>query len=58
MLAEMLRNDPAYKIVGECGDGQQAYNLCLETKPDLAIPLYEKFVAQATAAAPADENKA
>ena len=37
MLAEMLRNDPNYKIVGECGDGQQAYNLCIETKPDLAI---------------------
>ena len=37
MLVEMLRNDPNYKIVGECGDGQQAYNLCIETKPDLAI---------------------
>ena len=37
MLAELLRNDPNFKIVGECGDGQQAYNLCLEAKPDLII---------------------
>ena len=37
MLVELLRNDPAYKIVGECGDGQQACTLCLETKPDLVI---------------------
>ena len=37
MLAEILRNDPNFKIVGECGDGQQACNLCLESKPDLVV---------------------
>ncbi|MBI2812764.1 MAG: response regulator transcription factor [Opitutae bacterium] len=37
MLAEILRNDPAYKIVGESGDGQQACQLCLELKPDLLV---------------------
>ena len=37
MLAEILRTDPAYKIVGECGDGQQACNLCLELKPDVIV---------------------
>ena len=37
MLAEILRIDPAYKIVGECGDGQQACQLCLDLKPDLLV---------------------
>jgi DNA-binding NarL/FixJ family response regulator len=37
MLAEILRIDPAYKIVGECGDGQQACPMCLELKPDLLV---------------------
>lgn len=37
MLAEILRIDPAYKIIGECGDGLQACDLCLELKPDLIV---------------------
>ena len=37
MLAEILRFDPAYKIVGECGDGQQACGLLLELRPDLLV---------------------
>ncbi len=37
MLAEILRIDPAYKIVGECGDGLQACQLCLDLKPDLIV---------------------
>ena len=37
MLAEILRNDPAYKIVGESGDGLQACQLCLDLKPDLLV---------------------
>jgi DNA-binding NarL/FixJ family response regulator len=37
MLAEILRIDPAYKIVGECGDGQLACQLCLDLKPDLLV---------------------
>ncbi|MSU45975.1 MAG: response regulator transcription factor [Lacunisphaera sp.] len=37
MLAEILRVDPAYQIVGECGDGQQACQLCLDLKPDLLV---------------------
>ncbi len=37
MLAEILRIDPAYKIVGESGDGQQACQLCLDLKPDLIV---------------------
>jgi DNA-binding NarL/FixJ family response regulator len=37
MLAEILRLDPAYKIVGECGDGEQACQLCLDLKPDLIV---------------------
>ena len=37
MLAEILRADPAYAIVGESGDGQQACQLCLDVKPDLIV---------------------
>lgn len=37
MLAEILRIDPAYEIVGECGDGLKACPLCLELKPDLLV---------------------
>lgn len=37
MLAEILRVDPAYKIVGESGEGLQACQLCLELKPDLIV---------------------
>ena len=37
MLVEILRMDPNYKLVGESGDGQSAYTLCIETKPDLLV---------------------
>jgi DNA-binding NarL/FixJ family response regulator len=37
MLAEILRIEPAYQIVGECGDGQQACQLCLALQPDLLV---------------------
>ncbi len=37
MLAEILRMDPSIKLVGESGDGQRAYQLCLETKPDVIV---------------------
>ena len=37
MLAEILRMDPTFKLVGESGDGQRAYQLCLETKPDVIV---------------------
>src|SRR5580658_8158600 len=37
MLAEMLRQDSAYELVGQAGDGQAGLQLCLETKPDLAV---------------------
>ncbi|MBS0662816.1 MAG: response regulator transcription factor [Verrucomicrobia bacterium] len=37
MLAEILRLDPNYQLIGESGDGQNAVNLCLEAKPDLLI---------------------
>ena len=37
MLAEILRLDPSYKIVGECGDGLQACALLLEQKPDVLV---------------------
>jgi DNA-binding NarL/FixJ family response regulator len=37
MLAEILRFDPAYKIVGESGDGQKACELLIEMKPDVVV---------------------
>lgn len=37
MLAEILRMDPYFKLVGESGDGQSAYQLCLEVKPDVIV---------------------
>ncbi|MDB6093384.1 MAG: two component transcriptional regulator, LuxR family [Verrucomicrobia bacterium] len=37
MLAEILRLDPNYELIGEAGDGQSAVALCLDVKPDLVI---------------------
>src|ERR1700722_7583007 len=37
MLAEILRSDPNFELVGESGDGQAAYQLCLDVKPDIAV---------------------
>jgi DNA-binding NarL/FixJ family response regulator len=37
MLVEILHLDPNYKLVGESGDGQSAYTLCMDVKPDLLV---------------------
>ncbi|HUG11465.1 MAG TPA: response regulator transcription factor [Opitutaceae bacterium] len=37
MVAEILRADPQFKIVGEWGDGQEAVSKCMETRPDIVI---------------------
>lgn len=37
MLAEILRLDANYKLVGEAGDGQAAVRLCLEASPDVCV---------------------
>lgn len=37
MVAEILRTVPEYQIVGDAGEGQQAYALCMELKPDLIV---------------------
>ena len=37
MLAEILRFDPSYKIVGECGDGKLACEMLLDLKPDVVV---------------------
>ena len=37
MLAEILRHDDHYELVGEAGDGQAAVALCLSVKPDVAV---------------------
>ncbi len=37
MLAEILRLDKNFQLVGESGDGQTGYQLCLDVKPDIAV---------------------
>jgi DNA-binding NarL/FixJ family response regulator len=37
LLAEIIRLDPEFEVVGESGDGQSAVQLCLELKPDVCI---------------------
>ncbi len=37
MLAEILRLDNHYQLVGETGDGQAAVQLCLDAKPDVIV---------------------
>jgi DNA-binding NarL/FixJ family response regulator len=37
MLVEILRLDRNYLLVGESGDGQAAYQLCVDGKPDVLV---------------------
>jgi DNA-binding NarL/FixJ family response regulator len=37
MLAELLALDRTYTLVGQCGDGQAALQMCLDLKPDLLL---------------------
>lgn len=37
MLIEILRLDSNFQLAGESGDGQAAYQLCLDVKPDVVI---------------------
>jgi DNA-binding NarL/FixJ family response regulator len=37
MLAELLTLDRTYTLVGQCGEGQTALQLCLDLKPDLLV---------------------
>ncbi len=37
MIAQVLDSDPAFNVIAQTGDGQQACELCLKEKPDLLI---------------------
>jgi DNA-binding NarL/FixJ family response regulator len=37
MLVEILQLDNHYQLVGQAGDGQAGYQLCLDVKPDIAV---------------------
>jgi DNA-binding NarL/FixJ family response regulator len=37
LIAEILKLDSSYELVGEAGDGQSAVQLCLEKKPDVCV---------------------
>ncbi|HEX3729044.1 MAG TPA: response regulator transcription factor [Opitutaceae bacterium] len=37
MLAEIIRLDNHFQLVGESGDGQAAFQLCIDVKPDLVV---------------------
>ena len=37
MLAEILRLDPNFELVGQAGEGQAGFQLCLDAKPDIVV---------------------
>jgi DNA-binding NarL/FixJ family response regulator len=37
MLVEILALDKNYSLVGQCGDGHEGLQMCLELKPDLVV---------------------
>ena len=37
MICQLVESIEDYQIVGDTGDGQEAYTLCLELRPDLVI---------------------
>jgi DNA-binding NarL/FixJ family response regulator len=37
MICQLVESNPDYEVVGDTGDGQEAYTLCLELRPDLVI---------------------
>jgi DNA-binding NarL/FixJ family response regulator len=37
MVAQLVKSEPGFEVVAETGDGQTAYNLCMEHKPDFVI---------------------
>jgi DNA-binding NarL/FixJ family response regulator len=37
LIAEILKLDSGYELVGEAGDGQSAVQLCLDKKPDVCV---------------------
>ncbi len=37
MIAQIIRMEPGFEVVAECGEGHNACDLCLDLKPDLVI---------------------
>ncbi len=37
MVAQIVQSEPGFEVVAETGDGQVAYNLCMDLKPDFVI---------------------
>jgi DNA-binding NarL/FixJ family response regulator len=37
MMVEVLAMDKDYELVGQCGDGQAALQMCLDLKPDVVV---------------------
>ncbi|MGE9292436.1 response regulator transcription factor [Ruficoccus sp. ZRK36] len=37
MISQIVQSDPSFEVVAEPGDGQEAYNLVMELKPDFVI---------------------
>lgn len=37
MICQLVESLPGFEVVGDTGDGQEAYTLCLELHPDLVI---------------------
>lgn len=37
MISQIIRMEPGFEVVAECGEGHQACELCIELKPDFVI---------------------
>ena len=37
MLCQLVESIPEFVVVGDTGDGQHAYNICLEKRPDMVV---------------------
>ena len=37
MIAQIVRSEPGFEVVAECGDGQSAMEVCLQHQPDFVI---------------------
>ncbi|MFW5883334.1 MAG: response regulator [Verrucomicrobiota bacterium] len=37
MIAQIVKSDPSFEVVAQTGDGQKAYQLCMDLRPDFVI---------------------
>ena len=37
MIAQIVRTEPGFEVLAECGDGHSAFDICIEQRPDFVI---------------------